>query len=64
MYVVIAGEGTGLDAMFYGLQRRYSEARVNPPEVVYVDRDCCGTNYVGKKFERWFATQVGVVSIR
>ncbi|XP_062605331.1 uncharacterized protein LOC134267127 [Saccostrea cucullata] len=56
--VITAGEGAGLDAMFEGIQRRYREASVNPPEVVYVDRDCCGPNYVGKKFPSWSATQV------
>jgi hypothetical protein len=58
MSVITAGEGAGLDAMFCGLQRRYLEARVNPPEVVYLDRDCCGPNYVGKKFPEWSATLV------
>lgn len=27
--------------MVYGLIRRYSLAGVSPPEVLYVDRDCC-----------------------
>ena len=57
MTVVTAAEGAGLDAMFWGLQDRYRDARVDPPEVLYVDRDCCGPNYVGNKFEDWSATQ-------
>ncbi|XP_062609016.1 uncharacterized protein LOC134270784 [Saccostrea cucullata] len=44
--------------MFERIQRRYREASVNPLEVVNVDRDCCGPNYVGKKFPSWSATQV------
>ncbi|KAL5016473.1 hypothetical protein ScPMuIL_006062 [Solemya velum] len=31
----------------------YESAKVNQPEVIYVDRDCCGGNYVGKKFPEW-----------
>nr|XP_022334110.1 uncharacterized protein LOC111131067 [Crassostrea virginica]XP_022334111.1 uncharacterized protein LOC111131067 [Crassostrea virginica] len=37
---------------------QYRDARVDPPEVLYVDRDCCGPNYVGNKFEDWGAAQV------
>ena len=58
MSVVTAAEGAGLDAMFRGLQDRFRDARVDPPEVLYVDRDCCDPNYVGNKFEDWGATQV------
>nr|XP_034304497.1 uncharacterized protein LOC105331633 [Crassostrea gigas] len=58
MSVLTAGEGAGLDSMFEGIQRRYSDANVNLPEVVYVDRDCCGSNFIGKKFQSWSATQV------
>lgn len=58
MSVVTAAEGAGLDAMFRGLQDRFRDARVDPPEVLYVDRDCCGPNYVGHKFEDWGSTQV------
>lgn len=58
MSVLTAGEGAGLDSMFEGIQRRYEDANVNPPEVVYVDQDCCGPNFIGKKFESWSATQV------
>lgn len=58
LLVVTAAEGAGLDAMFRGLQDSFRDARVDPPEVLYVDRDCCGPNYVGHKFEDWGATQV------
>ncbi|XP_047203981.1 uncharacterized protein LOC124857001 [Girardinichthys multiradiatus] len=39
--VVTAGEGYGLQDMAMGLQKRYELARRTPPEVLYVDRDCC-----------------------
>ncbi|CAC5390845.1 unnamed protein product [Mytilus coruscus] len=53
MSVVTAEEGAGLDAMLSGLENRYSDAGTSPPEVLYVDRDCCGPNFVGKKFHKW-----------
>lgn len=43
MSVLTASEGVGLDPVAAGLVRRYSMAGVPPPEVLYVDRDCCGT---------------------
>ena len=41
--------------MANGLMRRYSLAGVAPPEVLYVDRDCCaGTTGKSKKlFSLW-----------
>ncbi|MED6263441.1 hypothetical protein CHARACLAT_004625 [Characodon lateralis] len=39
--VVTAREGYGLQDMAKGLQKRYELARRTPPEVLYVDRDCC-----------------------
>ncbi|MEQ2213555.1 hypothetical protein XENOCAPTIV_016867 [Xenoophorus captivus] len=39
--VVTAAEGYGLQDMAKGLQKRYKQARRSPPEVLYVDRDCC-----------------------
>lgn len=47
MSVLTAGEGAGLESMFKGIQRLYADANVHPPEVVYVDRACCGPNYIG-----------------
>ena len=35
--VITATEGAGLNAMFRGLQDRCRDARVDPPEVLYVD---------------------------
>jgi len=40
--VLTTAEGTGLEAMGCGLVRRYKEAHVDPPKVLYVDRECCG----------------------
>ncbi|MEQ2163478.1 hypothetical protein GOODEAATRI_030546, partial [Goodea atripinnis] len=39
--VVTAAEGYGLQDMAKGLHKRYEQARRSPPEVLYVDRDCC-----------------------
>ncbi|XP_048576244.1 uncharacterized protein LOC125557577 [Nematostella vectensis] len=52
--VLTATEGQGLQQMANGLMRRYSEANEPPPEVMYVDRDCCGQNYKTKEmFSLW-----------
>ena len=42
MSVMTVNEGTGLENMANGLMRRYSLAGISPPDVLYVDRDCCG----------------------
>ena len=44
MTVVTAAEGAGLDAIFRGLMDRYRDARVDLPEVLYVEREFCGPN--------------------
>nr|XP_023654635.1 uncharacterized protein LOC111837076 [Paramormyrops kingsleyae] len=46
MSVLTAHEGDGLLPMATGLMRRYREAGVPPPKLLYVDRDCCSS--VGK----------------
>ncbi|XP_043188879.1 uncharacterized protein LOC122363529, partial [Amphibalanus amphitrite] len=40
--VLTATEGAGLLDMGRGLVARYRDAKVMPPRVLYVDRDCCG----------------------
>lgn len=44
MSVLTASEGWGLMKMAEGLVRRYKDAGVPPPEILYVDRDCCGNS--------------------
>ncbi|XP_052441426.1 uncharacterized protein LOC127980742 [Carassius gibelio] len=39
--VLTAQEGAGLDMMVDGLVKRYQQAGVNPPSVLYVDCGCC-----------------------
>ena len=39
--VLTASEGVGLGPMAEGLMKRYSDASVSPPKLLYVDRDCC-----------------------
>ena len=53
MSVLTASEGFGLGPMIEGLIRRYREAGVAPPEVLYVDRDCCGNTLLRRMFEEW-----------
>ncbi|XP_048848221.1 uncharacterized protein LOC125718410 isoform X2 [Brienomyrus brachyistius] len=46
MSVLTAHEGDGLLPMATGLMRRYREAGIPPPKLLYVNRDCCSS--VGK----------------
>ncbi|XP_028428572.1 uncharacterized protein LOC114552072 [Perca flavescens] len=47
--VLTCSEGTeGLSAMAVGLMRRYRRAGVRPPQLIYVDRDCCSRDGVSK----------------
>ena len=42
MSVLTCSEGSeGLSRMAAGLMRRYQLAGVPPPQLMYVDRDCC-----------------------
>ena len=50
--VLTTSEGGGLQEMARGLVRRYHDAGVEPPKVIYVDRDCCGQS-VRKLFHGW-----------
>ena len=40
MSVLTASEGVGLQPMAAGLMKRYLDAGVPPPKVLYVDCDC------------------------
>ncbi len=55
MSVLTASEGVGLGPMAAGLMKRYSDAGVPPPKVLYVDRDCCagGAVKVRDLFSKW-----------
>ena len=49
MSVLTCTEGAeGLSSMAAGLMRRYRLAGVPPPEVMYVDRDCCKRDGLSK----------------
>ncbi|KAK3095078.1 hypothetical protein FSP39_010032 [Pinctada imbricata] len=50
--VLTAGEGCGLGPMAQGLMQRYATANVQPPKVLYVDKDCCG-GATGNLFPDW-----------
>lgn len=41
--VLTSREGPTVDIMAANLIRRYSSAGVAPPQLLYVDTDCCGT---------------------
>ncbi|XP_057697338.1 uncharacterized protein LOC130919002 [Corythoichthys intestinalis] len=61
--VLTAAEGHGLRPMAAGLVRRYREAGVAPPAILYVDRDCCtphaqGQSLVRATFAEWDELQV------
>ncbi|KAK0147214.1 hypothetical protein N1851_013367 [Merluccius polli] len=53
MSVLTDSEGYGLGPMIGGLMSRYKDAGVPPPEVLYVDRDCCGSTHLRKIFGSW-----------
>ena len=59
MSVLKCQEGyMGLKPMVDGITARYSSAKVRPPEVLYVDRDCCGDSSTRKLFSAWPDLQV------
>ena len=53
MTVLTASEGSGLQEMATGIVRRYQQAGVSPPVLLYTDRDCCGERPLGSLFEAW-----------
>ena len=55
MSVLTEGEGDSLDLMLQGIIHRYADAGVAPPELLYVDRDCCNTNSPAAKEVRSLA---------
>ena len=55
MSVLTASEGVGLQPMVAGLMKRYLDAGVPPPKVLYVDCDYCEGGAVKTKdlFSQW-----------
>ncbi|XP_056116177.1 uncharacterized protein LOC130092361 [Rhinichthys klamathensis goyatoka] len=56
MSVLTAQEGAGLDMMVDGLVKRYQQASVDPPAVLYVDCGCCtdvGETKLKTRFRGW-----------
>ncbi|CAL8329146.1 unnamed protein product [Merluccius merluccius] len=54
--VLTAEEGAGLDLMVADLMKRYSQAGVAPPKVLYVDCHCCveaGQSKLQARFGQW-----------
>ena len=56
--VLTTNEGQGLIPMITGFTNRYRIASVPPPQLLYVDRDCCGPASVVKYFSEWPFLQV------
>lgn len=56
MSVMTAAEGMGLDKMTKGIQQRYETAGEPVPELLYVDRGCCGGS--SPIFDKWPEMQV------
>lgn len=50
--VLTVTEGEGLKPLVDGLIERYVRGNVNPPILMYVDRDCCGDKF-RKMFQLW-----------
>ena len=50
--VLTDAEGDCLDDMAKGLVSRYERHHVEPPKVLYVDRDCCGIR-LAQQFSGW-----------
>ena len=49
-------EGSGLEKMTQSIVKRYEDAREPPPDIIYVDRDCCsqqGTPKTLLLFDPW-----------
>ena len=51
MSVMTAAEGMGLDKLTKGIQQRYETAGEPAPELLYVDRGCCGGS--SPIFDKW-----------
>ena len=51
MSVLTGGEGFGLKKLTEGLIRRYHDAVVPAPLVLYTDRDCYGTSSIAGYFD-------------
>ncbi|XP_026145603.1 uncharacterized protein LOC113120014 isoform X2 [Carassius auratus] len=58
MSVLTENKESGLEGMISGVINRYKEAAVAPPEVLYVDGDCCGSNSLRKTFNEWKEVEV------
>ena len=43
MSVLTASEGSGIRHLIDYIVKRYADAQVTPPEILDVDRDCCGS---------------------
>ena len=46
-----AGEGYRLEPMIRGITKRYQDAGVSPPEILYVDSQCCGNSPISGTFK-------------
>ena len=56
MSVLTDSEGSGLLPMAAGIVRRYRDAGVEQPQLLYVDRDCCSAHGISKAaaaFREW-----------
>ena len=54
MSVLTCQEGyLGLTSIIDGIIQRYTSADVQPPEVLYVDKECCGESCARKLFDAW-----------
>ena len=45
------GEGKALEPLIRGITKRYEDAEVTPPEILYVDSQCCGNSPISGTFK-------------
>ena len=61
MSVLTSGKGEDLGEMIRGLVRRYETLGEAPPQVLYVDKDCCSRVFE-RRFRGWPHLQVSIQS--
>ena len=54
--VLSTAEGHGIAPMLDGIMLRYKAADIPPPEIIYIDRDCCGPNPLHHMLASWDKT--------
>ena len=56
--VLTASEDSGIRPLIDCIVKGYADAQVTPPEILNVDRDCCGSSPIQRMFSGWKDLQV------